>query len=234
MAKKIAVKKKVRKKKVAKSAPPGSVAAAGEPKPPKPPAMPGEGFGIGGVIMFLITAALLGFVVFIFLPRDLSHVGGYPYSDSKAPNPPKNLLKIAEDQLVKDEGSVSFSEEEVNTYLNQRLNAKQRGAFGSFVKMNGVYLDFKKNEATIFVERKVFGLPFTIASSWDYYLSDGKYVRECKSSSVGRFSFSGAMFRPIMAPFFRIAQACTREQAVLSDEDVTRVKIDEGNLTIEF
>lgn len=184
--------------------------------------------------MFVITAALMGFVVFIFLPRDLSHVSGYPYESSKAPNPPKNLLKIAEDQLVKDEGSVSFTEEEINTYLNQRLNAKQRGAFGSFVKMNGVYLDLKKNEATIFVERKIFGLPFTIASTWDYYLSDGKYVRECKSSSVGRFSFSGAMFRPIMAPFFRLAQACTREQAIFEDEDVSRVKLDEGALTIEF
>ncbi len=203
-------------------------------KPKKLPKMPGEGFGIGGVIMLLITLALIGFVVFIFLPRDLSHVDGYPFNSAKAPDPPKNLLRIAEDKMLKAEGSLTFTEAEVNTYLNQRLNSKQKGAFGAFVKMSGIYLDLRKNQATMYVERRIFGLPFTVDSTWDYYLSDGKYVRECKASSVGRFTFTGAMFRPIMAPFTRVAQACERERNVLQDDDVRRVKLDDGELVIEF
>ena len=233
MAKKIAVKKKVRKKKVASAGPPPGAAKRPGALPDQPK-LPGEGFGIGGIIMLVITLALLGFVIFTFLPRDLSHLSGYPFDASKAPDPPKNLLRLAEDQLVEAEGSITFTEEEVNNYLNQRLNAKQRGAFGSFVKMRGVYLDLKKNEATMYVERQIFGVPFTVDSTWEYYLSDGKYVRECKASSVGRFSFSGAMFRPVMAPFFRVAAACQREQDVLSDDDVKRVKLESGKLTLEF
>ena len=186
--------------------------------------------------MLVVTTAMIGLVVFIFLPRDISDVvSGYPYDASKNSGAPRNLLREAEEQLVKDEGTLSFSEEEVNLYLNQRLDVTQRGLFGSFVKMDGIYLDFgKDNLVTIYVQRKVFGLPFTVDSTWKYYLSDQKYIRNCTQSRIGQLTVKGAMLKPIMAPFTRFAEACGRERKLIDDESIEQVRIEEGKLTIIF
>ena len=233
------VRKKVVKKKIVRK----KHAAAGPgPRSPRPPKqkLPGEGITAGSVIMLVLTLALIGFVVFVFLPRDISHIQGYPYDSSKAPDPPRNLLREAEDKLVKatveeEEGNmIKFSEKEVNDYINQRLAVKQGGMFGSFVKMNGVYLDLEKDKGTLFVERKIFGLPFTVDTTWEIFKSDGKYVRNCTSSGVGRLKFNGAAFQPIMAPFVRFANALKRENKVLFDEGVRQIKLEKDALVIDY
>lgn len=237
--KKIAVKKKVARKKASGGASPAGAAApasagATKYKAPKEPKLPGEGFGIGPIIMLLVSLALMSFVVFVFLPRDLSAVDGYPFDPSSAPNPPRNLLREASEGLIEGDGSVTFSEKDVNNYINQRLNGTQRGGFAAIAKMNGIYMDLKEREATIYIERKIFGLPFTIDSTWEYYLSSGEYVRGCTGCSVGRFKFEGKMFQPIMKPFMRFFSACEPENKVLTDKELKSVKLQDGKMVLEF
>jgi len=238
MAQKRVVKKKVLKKK-AVSAPAGIPAGRpGAPGRRRPPVSEGEGFSIGALIMLLVALALLAGIAILFLPPDLSGIAGRPFDPSKAPDPPRNLLRELDDAItasyLETKPSVlTFTEEEVNVYLNQRLRRVQKGPFASVVKMEGIYVDFHTDSADIFLVRHLLGMPFVVATRWDYFLSSGSYMLECKASTIGKFTFSGALFRPILMPFERLGRACNREAAALDDGAVERVKLEEGKLVVQ-
>lgn len=248
--KKIAVKKKVARKREAASPPsigaapgravmgrPAAVAhrAPGRPGVPKTPKLPGEGVSIGGIIMLVIALVIVFCVFYIFLPKDISHIQGYPFDAAKAPNPPRNLLREAEDQLVKNEGVLEFSEEELNIYLNQRLKSKQGGFFASFVSLRGAYVDYEPKKISVYIDRKVLGVPFIIGAHYEVYQSDQSFVTEGLYCTLGRLELRGGrMFRPVMMPYSRLTQACARELKLLTDEDVRMVKIEKDKVIIEF
>jgi hypothetical protein len=238
MAQKRVVKKKVLKKKAA-SAPTGLPGTRpGVPGRPKPPVPDGEGFSVGALVMLLVAIALLAGVVVLFLPPDLSGLAGRPFDPSKAPDPPRNLLRELDDAITatyveSKPSSLTFTEEEVNLYLNQRLRRVQKGPFASLVKMEGIYLDLHPDYADIVLVRHLLGMPFVVKTRWDYFLSNGQYTLECKASGVGLLSFSGALFRPILMPFERLGRACGREIAALDDGAVERVKLEEGKMVVQ-
>lgn len=242
--KRVTVKKKVRKK-VATKRPPGAMPGhgpgpggiAGRPpgsparRPPRPtPA--GEGIGVGTILLLAFGLAFVALVVYVFLPVDLSHVDGYPFRPGSRQEEPRNLLLEAENQLIKGKGSVTFSEEEVNHYLNERLKPSQGGPFGMVIEVDGIYADLVPDAATFYLVRSVFGRPFVISTTWDYYLSDRKQVRECTASSVGRLRVKGRMLRPIMMPFLRLAQTCRREVDLLGHEGIRHAKLEDGRLVL--
>ena len=236
--KKIAVKKKVVRKKVASGAAPP--AARSQPagrtaaRPPKEK-LPGEGVSIGGIIMLLLALALTFVVVRVFMPRDISFIEGYPFDAAEAPNPPRNLLREAEDKLIAREGQLTFTEAELNTYLNQRLKSKQGGAFASFVKMRGAYVDYEPDKIGVYVDRAIFGIPFVVSAHFEVYQSNRSFKTEGLYCTLGRVQLpKGRMFQPIMAPYRRLANACEREIDILTDEDVRQVKIDKDKVVIDF
>ncbi len=233
----MANKRVVKKKKIAKKKAPMGARTSPAYQEPK---LPGEGFNFMSVVMILITLALIGLVVVVFMPSDMSQVKGYPFGPTKAVDPPRNLLREAEDVWVSvvngntEQTSITFTEEEVNTYINQRLVVKQAGIFGSFTDVKGIYLDLEKDTATLYIVREIFGIPLTIDSKWEMFLSNDEYIRRCVASGVGRLEFGQAMFRPIMMPFFKFAEEMSREQKVLFDEAVEQIRLEKDAMTIEF
>lgn len=240
--KKIAVKKKVVRKKAPKGqgAPAGAAAGGSPGKPGRPPKapkekLPGEGVSVGGIIMMILAVAMIAGVIGVFVPRDISYVGGYPYTASDAPSPPRNLLREIEDKLVERKGNLTFTEADLNMYLNQRLKSKQGGAFASFVEMQGAYIDYEPSEITIHIERKVFGIPFIVSARFDVYQSNNQFNTEIDQCRLGLVKLpKGKMFRPIMAPFSRLGNSCERELKILTDEDVKFVKIEKDQVVIDF
>ncbi len=193
-----------------------------------------RGPSLGNIAFLIVGLALLTVAVFLFLPKNLDQIKGYPFDPEQAPKPPVNLLRNAQDQLLERGGTFTVSEAELNTYLNQRLQRVQRGPLTAISDIRGVYLDLRPRQATAFVERRILGIPIVISSTWDYYLSKDSYVFECRSSSAGQMTFPGAMFRPIMMPFLRFAAACEREYEFLQNEAVQKVALEEDQLVITF
>ncbi len=231
MSQKRVVKKKVLKKKVATTAP----GTPGRYRPPEPPPEP---ISAGSIILLVVALGLIAGVVILFLAPDLSGVDGYPYEPAKAGESPRNLLRELDDAITatyteSKPATLEFSEQELNTYLNQRLRKTQRGPFSSVSNVEGVFLELREDVAEIHLVRSLFGAPFVVSTTWDYFLSSGSYVVECKSSRIGRLRFAGAMFRPIMMPFLRMGKACNRELAALNDGSVRRIKLQPGKLIVE-
>lgn len=193
----------------------------------------GEGFGFGDLIPWFIVLACIGALTFIFLPVNLSHVAGYPFAPG-AWMKPRNLLREAEKKLVEGSGSVSFTEEEVNAYLHQRLKASQRGPLSLVSDVEGIFVDLENNSATLYFVQRFLGFPFVISSSWNYYLADMKYVHECTGSSVGRLRFKGVLLRPLMMPFRQLVNTCRAEATLLNREGIDRVRLEPGLLKLEI
>jgi len=192
-----------------------------------------EGITVGSIIMLLLTLVLIAGIVFILIPRDISQVKGYPYDKAKVTGTPKNLLRQMEDQMVQQKGSIRFTEEEINTYLNQRLATQQGGILGGFTSVQGLYADLEPDKISFYIERKIFGLPLIIGTNWQVFQSDGQVVRNCTSSSVGRLEVPMA-FAPLIEPFRKMAAAMQRESQLLFDKDVRNLKVEKDALSLDI
>ena len=131
-----------KKKVVTKRAPrrpnvsPRKAAGAGTArKRPQPrPAYSDGGFSMMTVFLTLVALGLLAAVVYVVLPRDMTTVAGYPANAMTITSPkPRNLLEEVQQAMVTRTADLTFSEEEVNQYLNHRLQAEQTGPVAALV-----------------------------------------------------------------------------------------------------
>lgn len=117
-----------------------------------------------GKLLALFSAAGIGglgvALWFLFQPQDLSDIEGIgPASAGKSSRNLQEVLKSS----VRRSYSLTLSEEEINLYLRQTLEAKQGGWLGSFVELRGVCVRLEEDLAEIIMERSVMGHAFTVS-----------------------------------------------------------------------
>lgn len=186
------------------------------------------------VLMGLLGMVMLAASVYALLPKSLTHIDGYP-SDPLIKKEPKNLLAAGQKILETRTEDAVFTEKEVNDYINFRLQGDQQGALGGFMKVKGVYVDLRPDEAEIFVERS-FPLigSTTISTVVESYFNETKHQQIWKTGggSIGRFNFpKGRSLQPVLNVFLRMAKAGSEELQVM--DYMANVKIDEGKLTLD-
>lgn len=232
--KRVVVRKKVRKK-----MPTGHALRPASRKEPSrdyyqepDPVVADEEFGLADFAPYILVLACLGLIIFLFLPVNLSQVDGFPYREKDAVV--RNLLQEAEKKVLEGAQTIEFTEKEINTYLHQRLRSPQEGPFAAINRVDGIYADLRENAATLYVVQKILGIPFVISSSWNFYLEDRTYVRECTASSIGRIRFTGASLGPLMMPFLHFAESCKPEASFLDIDGIHRVRIEPGVFKLEL
>ena len=198
-------------------------------KRPKPSYNSGGG-GVMTVFMTLIALALLGAVVYIILPKDLSKVQGYPVNPVTS-GEPRNLLKEAQAVMIDRKGEIAFSEEEVNRYLNHRLQGQQNGAMASLVKFRGVYVDLTPGIAEIIVERELFGMPITMSSKVRAEKFRGQVVYRSAGWSLGKFEFASRNIKPVIDMFIRLRNSCLDEFTTM--QNMAEVKFEENQIVLD-
>lgn len=221
---------------------PEKVFFGAKPKPKKgvpsgyqPPAADAPGLGFGAVLLFLFAIALLAGVVVCFMPPDLTAISGYPPAPGKTA--PQNLLRRIDDAISgayidKKESTLTFTEEEINLYLNQRLKKNQSGPLASATEIEGVFCDLQADSANLYVVRSVFGQPLVIFTSWAFEGDPANQKFVCQESGIGAVKTKGASLQPVMSPFFRLSETCAREIGALQDVTVDRLRIEEGKLIV--
>lgn len=193
-----------------------------------------EELGIGDFTSYAVVLLCVLFVIFVFLPVNLSHVEGYPFQSSKVQQN-RNLLQEAEKKLLEGTGgTIEFTEGELNTYLHQRVRASQGGPLRLISDVDGVYVDLLDKGATLYLVQHFIGIPFVVSSTWEYYLENQKYVRNCTGSSVGLIRFKGLLLAPLMAPFVNFVEACKPEANLLDLEAIENVQIEKGMLKLQL
>lgn len=212
------------KKKVTKRAPQRKpVAGKNAPLSKRPgpkPVVYREGISMMTVFLTVIALGMLAAVVMVMLPRDMSKVGGYPINPL-AGEKPRNLLAEAQKIMIDRNTELAFSEEDVNRYLNQRLQGAQKGPMAALVKFRAVYLDFAPGTADVIIERELFGMPITMSAKLSAEQSRGRAYYKPAGWTLGRVELGERNVKPVIDLFLRLRGTCLDEfQAIQQMSDV--------------
>ncbi|MCF6311993.1 MAG: hypothetical protein L3J39_06040 [Verrucomicrobiales bacterium] len=201
-----------RKKPVAKKT---SAAASSIRAGYRPPPKSDAGISVFTVLLMLVALAMAGGMVMVILPKDLSSIAGYTTAQEDQA-PVRNVLRESLDTLVAQDKSMDLSEKDMNRYLQKRVVGKQGGFMGNFVKFKGVFVDFKKGYADVYVERSVFNLPFTMSCKVRMEKFKRKFIWKVEGGSIGRLEIPGLQFQPILKVFNRLALTCEDELEIFN------------------
>jgi hypothetical protein len=195
------------KKKVTKRAPQRKpVAGKNAPLSKRPgpkPVVYREGLSMMTVFLTVIALGMLAAVVMVVLPRDMSKVGGYPINPL-AGDKPRNLLAEAQKIMIDRNAELALSEEDVNRYLNQRLQGAQKGPMAALVKFRAVYLDFAPGTADVIIERELFGMPITMSAKLTTEQTRGRAYYKPAGWTLGRVELGERNVKPVIDLFLRL------------------------------
>ncbi|NOX99741.1 MAG: hypothetical protein GXP30_08445, partial [Verrucomicrobia bacterium] len=183
----------------------------------RPPPATSSGLSMFTVLLLIVAVGISYLMVMVVVPRDLSSIKGYP-SDADDEKPVRNLLPESLDTLTQRDNRMVISEEDMNRYLRKRVAGKQEGAMGSFMKFEGVYVDFKKGYVDAYVVRSVFGLPFSISckvTKGEKF--KGGYNWELgRGGSIGSLNVPGRQLQPIIKVFSTLSVICKDELQIMN------------------
>lgn len=214
-----------RKKPVAKPSAAASSIRAGYRPPPKS----SSGVSIFTVLLLLIALAMGAAMTMVMLPRDLSSIAGYP-ADKENKAPVRNILRESLDTLVAHDKNLVLSEEDMNRYLQKRVVGKQGGILGNLVKFKGVFVDFKKGYADVYVERSIYDYSFTMSCRVKMEKFKRKTVWSVAGGSIGRVDIPGRQLQPVLKAFKRLAMTCEDELEIFNK--MGDIQFEEDRMTL--
>lgn len=154
-------------------------------------------------------------------------------SQIKAPLLPKRL-KIAIDNGY----PITFREEEINAWLNERLEIKQGGLLAPLVKGCYVWVDFKKDEIELIMERELTGEQIhTTSLLMRFERTKQGYSISRPASHIGQVRAPGGFARLIMPAFSNLADELAEEMQLYKNSSgelqIYDVKVEDGKITLD-
>jgi hypothetical protein len=199
------------------------------------------------VLALLLSAVGLGFAIyFMTLPQDLSDIHGYtPDTRSLLRRDIRMMLQNSLDRSY----PVTITEGEINQWLLGVLKTKQGGLLADKVTLDGVWLRLEDGRAELVLERKVMGKPFTVSMYLQIQQTESESGTKTEINLHGGpfhkylpFPKCGGRFGQLpvpqgflllVMPSFKNLAAAFPEELRLGFEEMTRIKIDKGRLTLD-
>jgi len=225
--------------------------AADEPQ--DPPKRRGSCLGKLATLITLGGVAGLGVAVFfIARPQDMSDLKGI---SSSAPRT-RDLNQVLKTAVQQGTYPLSLTEEEINLYLKQSLQAKQGGALGEWVKIDDVRVRLEKDRAELIIVRSVFGQPMTLSmyfrveqtveindTSTTHIIRDGgTFFPQVPDTVLAQRLVKGGRFGQLVVPqgflvlalpsFEKLADAY-RSELTFAFEQMARIRIEDGKLVLD-
>lgn len=183
------------------------------------------------VLLLIVAIGLCVAMGLILKPKNLGKINGYPAELITTET--RNLLADVQKALDPKQAAqpLTFTEEQVNQYLNQRVKGKQGGPLSALVKFQGVYVDFEPNQVDVYLVRSVAGLPFSISSSFTRKPLQYTTIWKAAGGSIGSFNLRTKQFKPIVETFQRLHDLCKDEMDCLNSMASVEVGDDQIVLT---
>lgn len=199
------------------------------------------------VLLLLLCATGLGFALyFMAQPQDLSDIHGYtPDTRALLRRNLRLMLQTSHDRSY----PVTITEGEINQWLLGVLQAKQGGLLADKVTLDGVWVRLEDGRAELVLERKVMGKPFTVSMYLQIQQTDSE------SGTKTEINFHGGPFHKylpfpkcggrfgqlpvpqgfllLVMPSYKNLAAAFPEELRLGFEEMTRIKIEKGRLTLD-
>jgi hypothetical protein len=208
-----------------------------------------KGSCLGKLAALVALAGMAGMaaaVFFIVQPQDLSDIQG---NDTNRPRDLRAVLQSAIDRSYE----VTLTEEEINRYLRQTLEAKQGGVLAGKVAFEGVRVRLEEGRAEIIMERSVMGQPLTLSmfvrveqtldmkgTTQTTVLRDGgaflpelpRAERLVKGGRFGQLVVPQGFLLLVLPAFEKLAASYAKELE-LGFEEMTRITLSDGKLVLD-
>ncbi|WP_035603514.1 hypothetical protein [Haloferula sp. BvORR071] len=220
--------------------------------PPKP-----RGSCLGKLASLFTFAGVLGLGVAVFYitqPQDLSDLKGTsPAAGTARTRDLHQVLKNAVHQSF----PLNLTEEEINLYLKQSLQAKQGGALEKFVTLDDVRVRLEKGMAEVIIVRSVMGRPLTTSmyfrveqnvalndqASTDIIRDGGTLFPMIPDTQIAHRVAKGGRFGQLVVPagfvkvlalpaFEKLADAYKPELDIAFTQ-MARISIEDGKLVLD-
>ncbi|MCX6878742.1 MAG: hypothetical protein NTW21_33755 [Verrucomicrobia bacterium] len=199
------------------------------------------------VLLLLLFAVGLGFSIhYMAQPQYLGDIQGYaPDSRALLRRDLRMMLQTSLDRSY----PVTLTEGEINQWLLGVLKVKQGGLLADRVSLDGVWVRLEDGRAEVVLERKVMGKPFTVSmfvtieqtesekgAKTVVQFHGGPYHEYLPFPKCGgRF---GKLLVPqgfllLVMPSFKHLAAMFPEEFRLGFEEMTRIEIHDGRLTLD-
>ncbi len=181
----------------------------------------------------VIDANVAGVRVFPALKEyPMDHIAGRAeILDGKSIDPP--MLKIRLETAVERNYPITFREEEINAWLSKRIELKQGGLVAPFVKARGVWVDFKKDQIEIIIEREIQGRTHVTSMFLHFVRSKKGYSIRRDTSHIGQVRAPGGFARLIMGAFENLADELSEEMKPYKENKIRDVHVEEGKITLD-
>jgi hypothetical protein len=147
---------------------------------------------------------------------------------------PAPMLKQRLAQAVQRQYPVTFREEEINAWLGKRLDVRQGGSLAPMVKVRGVWVDFKKNQIELIIERELHGKQVHVTSLFmGFERSRQGYVISRHSCQIGQVRLPGGFARLVLPAFNNLLDELADEMAPYYDEKIYDVRVEDGKITFD-
>lgn len=212
------------------------------------PATPPRGCIPRLTVWLLLAAAVgLGFALYyVSQPQDLSDIQGYRPETRALLR--RDIQKMLQESLDRSR-PVTLTEGQINDWLRGVVQAKQAGLLADKVSLSGVWVRLEQDRAEIVLERKVMGKPFTVSMYVQVEMTESEkgVKREVKRHGGGYheylpFPTVGGRFGKLavpqgflllVLPSFQKLAALFPEEIRLGFEEMTRIKIDDNQITLD-
>lgn len=182
------------------------------------------------VFLTLVALGMLAAVTYVVLPREMTTVAGYPVNPMTS-SKPRNLLADAQQAMITRTTALTFTEEEVNHYLNHRLQAEQTGPMAALVSFRGVYVDFTPDLAEVIVERELLGMPLTIGATIATEKFRRQTIYRATDWQLGRVHLGKRNIKPVIDVFLRLRMSCLDEFQAL--QQMADVRFEENQVILD-
>lgn len=227
-----APKKKIVKKRAAGKPRPATPRTRSTYKRPTPSYSGGGGFSVMTVFLLLVALGMIALIGMVMLPREnMDMVAGYPIDPMAEKGTPRNLLEESQKVMMTRSEKVTFSEAEVNEYLNDRLQGEQSGVLATIVKFKGVYVDLTPGLAEIIVEREIFGKPLTTSCKMRAEPFKSQIVYRPTGWTIGRIELGSRNIKPVVGMFKRLQETMNEEISTM--KQMVNVKFEQDRIILD-
>ena len=209
-----------------------------------------KGSCLGKLVAMVALTGVAGLgaaVFFMARPQDLSDIKGI--SGTSKSRDLRAVLQSAVDRGYE----VTLTEEEINLYLKQTLQAKQGGMLEKFVSFDGVRVRLEEGRVEIIMQRSVMGNPITLSmfvrveqtlnlqgATETTVMRDGgpflpQVPRTERLVKGGRF---GQLVVPqgfllLVLPAYEKLSTAYRKELELGFEEMSRISLRDGKLVLD-
>lgn len=209
-----------------------------------------KGRCMGKLVALVALAGVAGLgaaVFFMAQPQDLSDIKGIAGTAKS-----RDLRAVL--QSAVDRGyEVTLTEEEINLYLKQTLQAKQGGLLEKSVAFDGVRVRLEEGRAEVIMERSVMGQPLTVSmfvrveqtlsmkgTTQTTVLRDGgpflpelpRTERIVKGGRFGQLVIPQGFLLLVLPAYEKLATAY-RKELELGFEEMSRITMSDGKLVLD-